>query len=88
MCSTLIGQIVRQVLSGDLSDEACSDIDLSSGELAKSEVALQDSLGRNRSTISGEAAIQDSLAHRARWWHKKSINTEGAFQGGSGTWIS
>ena len=29
-----------------------------------------------------EAAIQDSLAHRARWWHKKSISTEGAFQGG------
>jgi hypothetical protein len=31
--------------SGELSDEACNDIDLSSGELAKSEVALQDSLG-------------------------------------------
>jgi hypothetical protein len=32
--------------SGDLSDEACSDIDLLSGELAKSEGALQDSLQR------------------------------------------
>jgi hypothetical protein len=30
----------------DLSDEACSDIDLSSGELAKSEAAIQDSLAR------------------------------------------
>jgi hypothetical protein len=28
--------------SGDLSDEACSDIDLSSGELAKSEAAIQE----------------------------------------------
>jgi hypothetical protein len=33
--------------SGDLSDEACSDIGLSSGELAKSEAAIQDSLGRS-----------------------------------------
>src|SRR5260221_13414482 len=54
------------VFSGDLSDEACSDIGLSSGELAKSE-----------------AAIQDSLARRARSWHKKRISTEGALQGGS-----
>jgi hypothetical protein len=38
--------------SGDLPDEACSDIDRSSGELAKLE-----------------AAIQDSLAGRARWYH-------------------
>jgi hypothetical protein len=28
--------------SGDLSDEACSDIDLLSGKLAKSEAAIQD----------------------------------------------
>jgi hypothetical protein len=32
------------VFSGDLSDEACSDIGLSSGELAKSEAEIQDSL--------------------------------------------
>ena len=30
------------VFSGDLSDEACSDIGLSSGELAKSEAEIQD----------------------------------------------
>ena len=30
--------------SGDLSDEACSDIGLSSGELAKSEAVTQESL--------------------------------------------
>ena len=50
-------QIDRQVFSGDLSDEACSDIDLSSGELAKSEVALPESVGRsprNRSRISDQ----------------------------------
>ena len=40
----MIDQIDRQVFSGDLSEEACSDIDLSPDELAKSEAALQDSL--------------------------------------------
>ena len=39
-------KIDGRVFSGDLSDEACSDIDLSSGELAKSEAAIQDSLVR------------------------------------------
>jgi hypothetical protein len=41
-CRTLIDQIDRQVFNGDLSDEACSNIDLSPDKLAKSEVALQD----------------------------------------------
>jgi hypothetical protein len=53
-------QIDRQVFSRNLSDEACSDIDLSSGELAKSEVALQESLGEALGTVAESAISAES----------------------------
>jgi hypothetical protein len=61
-------QIDRQVFMGDLSDEACTDIDLLSGELAKSEVALQESLGLRPISANLRGRDQDRF-----WWLEKSV---------------
>jgi hypothetical protein len=54
--------------SGDLSDEACSDLPPSSSELTKSEAAFQDSLARrarllHQNVISTEGAFQGRPEH-------------------------
>ena len=53
------------VFSGDLSDEACSDIGLSSGELAKSEAEIQDSL---EGEALGIRPPREHSAHKVLLW--------------------